>query len=54
MYATNIKELSFVKQILLAIKKEVNFNTIMIGNFNTSQLPIDRYLDFKKETNKET
>ena len=42
----------YIQQILTAIKGEVDSNTIIVGDFNTSLSPMDR--SSKMEINKET
>ena len=43
IYAPNIGALQYVRQILTSMKKEINSNTIIVGDFNTlSQLWIDQ------------
>ena len=42
IYATNIGALQYIRQILTDIKGEINSNTIIVGDFNTSATPIER------------
>ena len=42
MYAPNIGALQYVRQILTCIKREINNNTIIVGDFNTALTPINR------------
>ena len=42
MYAHNIGTPQYIRQILTAIKGEVNSNTIIVGNFNTPLSSKDR------------
>jgi len=42
MYAPNIGALQYVRQILTCIKREINNNTIIVGDFNTPLTPMDR------------
>ena len=34
----------YLKQILTTIKGEINSNTVIVGDFNTSLIPMDRLL----------
>ena len=52
IYAPNKGALQYIKQMLTAIKREINSNTIIVGNFNTPLSPMDR--SFKMKINKET
>ena len=52
IYAPNIGAPQYIKQMLTAIKGEINSNTILVGNFNTPLSPIDR--SSKMKINKET
>ena len=42
IYAPNIGALQYVRQLLTAIKEEIDSNTILVGDFNTSLTPMDR------------
>ena len=42
IYAPNIGALQYIRQLLTAIKEEINSNTIILGDFNTSLTPMDR------------
>ena len=42
IYAPNIGETQYIKKMLTAIKGEINSNTIIAGDFNTSIIPMDR------------
>ena len=42
IYAHNIGALQYVKQTLTSMKGEINNNTIIVGDFNTTLTPIDR------------
>ena len=42
IYAPNIGALQYVRQILTCIKREINNNTIIVGDFNTPLTPMDR------------
>ena len=52
IYAPNRAAPQYIRQILTAIKGEVNSNTIIVGDFNTSLSPMDR--SSKMKINKET
>ena len=52
VYALNIGAPQYVRQLLTAIKQEIDKNTIIVGDFNTSITPMDR--SSKMKTNKET
>ena len=52
MYAPNIGVPQYIRQILTAIKGEINSNTIIVGDFNTPLSPSDR--SSKMKINKET
>ena len=52
IYAPNIGALQYIRQILTAIKGEIDSNTIIAGNFNTPLSPMDR--SSKMKINKET
>ena len=41
-YAPNIGEPQYIRQLLTAIKEEIDSNTIIVGDFNTSLTPMDR------------
>ena len=42
IYAPNIGAAQYIRQILRAIKGEVDSNTIIVGDFNTPLSPMDR------------
>ena len=42
IYAPNMGALQHVRQMLTNMKREINSNTIIVGNFNTSLTPMDR------------
>ena len=42
IYAPNIGALQYVRQMLTSVKGEVNSNTIIVWDFNTSLTPMDR------------
>ena len=50
IYALNIGAPQYIRQMLTAIKWEINSNTIIVGEFNTPLSPIDR--SFKMKINK--
>ena len=52
IYAPNIGASHYIRQMLTAIKEEINSNTIIVGDFNTSLTPMDR--SSRQKTNKET
>ena len=52
IYAPNIGALQYIRQLLTSIKKEIDSNTIIVGDFNTSLTPMDRMS--KMKINKET
>ena len=42
MYVPNIGALRYMKEILLELKKEKDYNIIIAGDFNTPLLALDR------------
>ena len=52
IYAPNIVALQYISQMLTSMKGEINNNTIIVGDFNTTIIPIDR--STKQKINKET
>ena len=52
IYAPNIGETQYIRQLLTALKEEVNSNTIIVGDVNTSLTQMDR--SSKQKINKET
>ena len=52
IYAPNIEAPQYIRQLLTAIKEEVDSNTVIVGDFNTSLTPMDR--SSKQKINKET
>ena len=52
IYAPNIGAPQYLRQILTAIKGEIDRNTIIVGDFNTPLSPMDR--SSKMKINKET
>ena len=51
-YAPNIGAPQYIRQLLTAVKEEIDSNTIIVGDFNTSRTPMDR--SSKQKINKET
>ena len=51
IYAPNIGAPQYIRQLLTVIKEEINSNTIIVGDFNTSLTPMDR--SSKMKINKE-
>ena len=52
IYASNIRSLKHVKQILIEIKGEIYINPVIVGNFNTPLTSMDR--SSRQKINKET
>ena len=52
IYAPNIEAPQYVRQMLTSMKGEINYNTILVGDFNTSLTPMDK--STKQKINKET
>ena len=52
IYAPNIGAPQYIRQMLTAIKEEIDSNTIIVGDFNTSLTPMDR--SSRQKINKET
>ena len=52
IYAPNIGASQYIRQMLIAIKGEIDSNTIIVGDFNTSLTPMDR--SSRQKINKET
>ena len=52
IHAPNIGAPQNIRQLLTAIKEEIDSNTIIVGDFNTSLTPMDR--SSKMKINKET
>ena len=52
IYAPNIGPPQYVRQMLTSMKGEINNNTIIVGDFNTPLIPMDRSTKLKitKET----
>ena len=51
-YARNIGTPEYIKQILTNIQKEIDSNTIILGNFNTQFTSMDR--SFRQKINMKT
>ena len=52
IYSPNIEAPQYIRQLLTAIKEEIDRNTIIVGDFKTSFTPMDR--SSKQKINKET
>ena len=52
MHASNIGTPQYIRQMLTDIKGEIDSNTVIVGDFNTSLTPMDR--SSKQKINKET
>ena len=52
IYTPNIGAPQYIRQLITAIKEEIDSNTIIMGDFNTSLTPTDR--SSKQKLNKET
>ena len=52
IYAPNIGAPQYIRQMLTAIKGEIDSNTVIVEDFNTPLSPMDR--SFKMKINKET
>ena len=52
IYAPNIGAPQYIRQLLTAIKEEIDSDTVIVGDFNTSHTLMDR--SSKKNINKET
>ena len=52
IYAPNIGAPQYIRQMLTAIKEDIDNDTIIVGYFNTSLIPMDR--SSKMKINKET
>ena len=50
IYAPNIGAPQYIRQILTAIKREIDSNTIIVGDFNTPRSPMDRSSKMKINT----
>ena len=52
IYAPNKGAPQYIRQLLTALEEEIDSNTIIVGDFNTSLTPMDR--SSKQKINKET
>ena len=52
IYAPNIEAPQYIREMLTAIKGEIDSNTIIVGDFNTPLVPMDR--SSRQKINKET
>ena len=52
LYAPNIGAPQYIRQLLRTIKEEIDSNTVILGDFNTSLTPMDR--SSRQKINKET
>lgn len=52
IYAHNTRAPQYTRQMLTAIKGEINSNIITVENFNTPPTPMDR--SFRHKTNRKT
>ena len=52
IYASNIGAPQYIRQMLTTIKEEINSNTKIVGDFNTSLTPMER--SSRQKANKET
>ena len=52
IYAPSIGAPQYIRQLLTAIKEEIDSNKIIVGDFNTSLTPVDK--SFKQKISKET
>ena len=52
IYAPNMGAPQYVRQMLTSMKREINNNTIIVGDFNTPLTPMNR--STKQKINKET
>ena len=52
IYGSNTGAPQYIRQMLTAIKEEIDSNTIIVGDFNTPLTPMDR--SSKQKINKET
>ena len=42
IYAPNIGAPQYVRQMLTSMEGEINNNTIIVGDFNTPSIPVDK------------
>ena len=52
IYAPNIGTLQYVRQMLTSMKREINSNALIVGDFTTSLTPMDG--STKQKISKET
>ena len=52
IYAPNIAAPQYIRQLLTALKEEIDTNTVIVGDFNTSLTPMDR--SSRQKINKQT
>ena len=52
IYVPNIGAPQYIRQLLTAIKEEIDSNIIIVGDFTTSSTPMDR--SSRQKINKET
>ena len=52
IYAPNIGAPQYIRQLIKAIKEEIDSDTVKVGDFNTSLTPMD--WSSKQKINKET
>ena len=52
IYAPNIGAPQYIRQMLTSMKGEINSNTIIVGDFNTPLIPMNR--STKQKISKET
>ena len=52
IYTPNIGAPQYIRQLLTAIKEEIDSNTVIVGDFNTSLTPMER--SSKMKINRET
>ena len=52
IFAPSIGAPQYIRQLLTAIKEEINSNTIIVGDINTSLTPVER--SSREKINKET
>ena len=52
IYTPNIGAPQYIRQMLTAIKEEIDSNTVLVGDFNTSSIPMGR--SSRQKINRET
>ena len=52
IYAPNVGAPEYIRQMLTALKEEIDSTTVIVGDFNTSLTPMDR--SSRQKINKET